>query len=152
MIATAANCLIDTNILLYAYDRNEPVKQRRATQLLDALAHARSGVVSTQVLGEFFVVATHRLRFPLPRRDAVERLLHFMTVWDLVLVSRAIIMEAWRGVSEHGFSYWDAQMWATARLNQIPVILSEDFSAGSTVEGVQFLNPFASDFRFETLP
>lgn len=54
-----------------------------------------------------------------------------------------IVQEAIRGVVEHKFSYWDAQIWATARLNQIPIVLSEDFSHGRFVEGVHFLNPFA---------
>jgi len=52
-------------------------------------------------------------------------------------------MEAARGVKEHRFSYWDAQIWAAAKLNQVPVIFSEDFASGSTVEGVTFVNPFA---------
>jgi len=45
-------------------------------------------------------------------------------------------------VLAHGFSYWDAQIWATARLNQIPIVLSEDFAHGRRIEGVRFLNPF----------
>jgi len=47
-------------------------------------------------------------------------------------------------------AYYDAQIWAAARLNQIPVVFSEDFNSGSTLEGVQFVNPFASDFVLET--
>lgn len=54
-----------------------------------------------------------------------------------------IVHEAVRGVIEHNFSYWDAQIWATARLNQIPIVLSEDFSHRRLVEGVRFINPFA---------
>jgi predicted nucleic acid-binding protein len=44
-------------------------------------------------------------------------------------------------------SFWDAQIWAAARLNQIPIIFSEDFNAGSAIEGVRFTNPFASGFQ-----
>jgi len=46
-------------------------------------------------------------------------------------------------------SYWDAQIWASARLNQIPLILSEDFDAGAIIEGVRFVNPFAGDFELD---
>jgi predicted nucleic acid-binding protein len=44
-------------------------------------------------------------------------------------------------------SYYDAQIWASARLNQIPTVFSEDFASGSTVEGVTFINPFDKDFK-----
>jgi predicted nucleic acid-binding protein len=60
-----------------------------------------------------------------------------------------IVLEAARGVRDHQLSYYDAQIWASARLNQIPVIFSEDFSNGSVIEGVQFMNPLADDFQLE---
>ena len=47
-------------------------------------------------------------------------------------------------------SYYDAQLWATARLNQVPIIFSEDFAAGSVVEGVRFVNPFAEGFALNS--
>jgi predicted nucleic acid-binding protein len=50
-----------------------------------------------------------------------------------------------RGVTEHGLSVWDAQIWAAALMNQVPVVLSEDFQHGRVVEGVRFLNPFRLD-------
>jgi predicted nucleic acid-binding protein len=56
-----------------------------------------------------------------------------------------IVLEAARGVREHSFNYYDAQIWAVARMNQIPVVFSEDFNP-SWIEGVQFVNPFASEF------
>ena len=43
-------------------------------------------------------------------------------------------------------SYYDAQIWATARLNQVPIIFSEDYNVSPTLEGVQFVNPFAPEF------
>jgi predicted nucleic acid-binding protein len=57
-----------------------------------------------------------------------------------------IVCEAIRGVKEHHFSYWDAQIWASARLNQIGMILSEDYAHNSLVEGVRFINPLLPDF------
>ena len=50
---------------------------------------------------------------------------------------------------EHQLSYWDAQIWAAARLNQVPVVFSEDFRAGVSLEGVRFVNPFAADCRVD---
>jgi predicted nucleic acid-binding protein len=59
------------------------------------------------------------------------------------------VLEAVRGVRDHQLAYWDAQIWATARLNQVPLVLSEDFSNGAVIEGVRFVNPFASDFDLD---
>jgi len=57
-----------------------------------------------------------------------------------------IVLEAARGVRDYQFNYWDAQIWAAARLNQIDTILSEDFNTGAMIEGVRFVNPFVKDF------
>lgn len=54
--------------------------------------------------------------------------------------------EVLRGVQEHNFSYYDAQVWAAARLGQVAGILSEDFNTGATIEGVQFVDPSDSAF------
>jgi predicted nucleic acid-binding protein len=60
-----------------------------------------------------------------------------------------IVLEAVRGVRKHRLAYWDAQIWATARLNQVPLILSEDFSDGQVLKGVRFVNPFAPGFDLQ---
>jgi predicted nucleic acid-binding protein len=62
-----------------------------------------------------------------------------------------VVLEAVRGVLQHGLPYWDAQVWATARLNQIPVVVSEDFSDGPVLEGVVFRDPFARAFDLAAL-
>jgi len=50
-------------------------------------------------------------------------------------------------VRDHHLSYYDAQIWATARLNQVSVVFSEDFQGRQILEGVQFINPFAPEFK-----
>ena len=72
----------------------------------------------------------------------VERFQRIFPVYNLTPM---IILEALRGVREHQASYYDAQIWASARLNQIPVVFSEDFNQG-ILEGVRFVNPFLPDF------
>ena len=59
-----------------------------------------------------------------------------------------IVLEAMRGVRDHQLSYYDAQIWATARLNQMPLIFSEDFHH-NILEGVRIVNPFAPAFDLE---
>ena len=59
------------------------------------------------------------------------------------------MLEAGRGVRDYKFSYYDAQIWATAKQNQVPVIFSEDFNDRQVLEGVRFVNPFAKGFDLE---
>jgi len=140
---------VDTNVLVYAYDRSEPEKQRRALEVLDRLAVTGVGVISTQVLAEFFVAVTRRIAAPLSVVEAYERVENYLQAWDVLDVTGMVVLEAARGVREYRFNFWDAQIWATARLNQIPVVFSEDFNAGQVTEGVRFVNPFAEEFHLE---
>ncbi len=142
-----ASAFIDTNVLVYAYDRAEPEKQARALDVLDRLAHAGLGAISTQVLSEFFVTVTGKISAPLVIPEACLRLDNFLRIWKVLDLTGMVVLEAGRGVRDHRFNYWDALVWATARLNQIPLVLSEDFSDRAVVEGVRFVNPFDGDFR-----
>jgi predicted nucleic acid-binding protein len=143
---------VDTNVLVYAYDRSEPQKQRQALEVLDRLAVSRVGVISTQVLAEFFVVVTRKIETPLSVSEAYVRVKNHLQAWTVLDLTGMIVLEAARGVREHQFSFWDAQIWAAARLNQIPVVFSEDFNVGAVTEGVHFVNPFAEDFQVEDWP
>ena len=122
-----ARYLLDTNVLVYGFDEAEPEKQARA---LDVVAR----------------VATGRLRPPLPADGVFRHVGLYERAFPVVALTPAVVLEAVRGLRDHAFSYYDAQIWAAARLNQIPVVLSEDFASGSTVEGVTFVDPFDPDF------
>lgn len=137
---------VDTNILVYAYDRSQAQKQLAAMQILNQLAVSGTGVISTQVLAEFFVTITHKrkLPFPLSVAQAYERIQNYLQAWEVVEVTGLIVLEAARGVRDYQFSFWDAQIWATAKLNQIAVVYSEDFNVGAAIEGVRFINPIES--------
>ena len=71
--------------------------------------------------------------------------------FPVLALTPAVVLEAVRGVRDHRLSYYDAQVWAVARLGQVPVVLSEDFSPGSVLEGVAFVDPFAREFDVSTL-
>jgi predicted nucleic acid-binding protein len=148
---TAGNLLVDTNVLVYAYDRSEPEKQKRALGLLEALSANETGVLSVQVLSEFFNSITRKIASPLSISDAYERLKNYAAAWPILDLTELIVLEAARGVRDHQFSLWDAQIWASARLNQIPLVLSEDFQDGANIEGVRFLNPFAPEFDVQKI-
>lgn len=143
----ADKILVDTNILLYAYDRGEPEKQSQSIAVLDELAAHRIGVLTPQILAEFFVNATRKLDPPMTVQEGYERIQNYLLSWEIQDMTGPIVLEAVRGVRMYKMAYWDAQIWATARLHQIPVIFTEDFNIGSVIEGVSFVNPLASDFE-----
>ena len=72
-----AAILVDTNVLVYAYDRAEPKKQRRALDVLDRLVAADAGVLSTPVLAEFYNTSTRKIATPLHPSQAYEQVKHF---------------------------------------------------------------------------
>lgn len=138
--------LVDTNVLVYAYDRGATAKQGRALDVLRRLVGSGKGRLSAQVLGEFFQVVTRKIPAPLSAAEAWAQVAALIRSWSVIPVTPLIALEAARGVRDHRLSYWDAQVWATARLNQISLILSEDFTDGHVLEGVRFLDPFALAF------
>ncbi len=140
---------VDTNILVYAYDRSEPEKQALALAILDRLSETQTGAISTQVMSEFYTVVTRKLALPLSLADAYRRLENYQQSWDIFNVTPEIVLEAARGVHDYQFSFWDGQIWAAARLNQISVVFSEDFSAESVIEGVRFVNPLTAVFQID---
>jgi predicted nucleic acid-binding protein len=138
--------LVDTNVLVYAYDRTEPKRQSQARVVLDRIARVELGAISTQVLAEFFVTVTRRLAVPLTASEAYERVSNYLQSWPVMDMTAMAVLEAIRGVRDHQLNFWDAQIWAIARLNQIAVVFSEDFSNGQVIEGVRFIDPFAQGF------
>jgi len=146
MTAAGEHVFLDTNLLVYLYDRSEPEKQRRAQTLLARLAAAHLGVVSAQVLAEFFVTVTRKLAAPLPVTSALEQLACHLRLWRVVDITGSLVAQAAAAARKHQLNYWDAQVWAAARLNQVPIVLSEDFSHGAEIDGVRFVNPFVENF------
>ena len=143
--------LLDTNLLLYAHDQNEPLKQARALELIERLGNGLTAALSAQNLAEFANVALKRLRPPLSPAEVTEQLELLEQTFVVYPLTAAVIREAVRGVGTHSLSYYDAQVWAVAKLNQVPVVLSEDFNVGATLEGVLFLNPLEPGFDFSAL-
>lgn len=141
--------LIDTNLLVYLFDHNSPNKSEQAQRVLKHLEETRNGRLSVQNLAEFFQVATHKLDPPLTYKEALNQVSLFIRIWPVFDLTPLIILEAARGARDHKLAYYDAQIWSSARLNQVTTIFSEDFSDGQVLEGVRFVNPFGTHFHLE---
>lgn len=135
--------VIDANVLVYNHDPREPVKTERAHAVLGELSRRRMALIPVQALAEFSSVCIAKLGFESEVvREQVEDLVAGAPTLPLTANT---VMTALRGVASHHLSYYDAQIWAAARLNGIEVILSEDFSDGRVIEGVTIVDPFRMD-------
>jgi predicted nucleic acid-binding protein len=144
-----SRALIDTNVLVYAHDGRNRVKQQRALDVLGGLHQRGAGLLSAQCLSEFFNVAL-RGRIPgLTPTLALNQLEALSRAFTIVPVSDAIVLEAARGALRFGMQLFDAQLWAAAKLSQVPLLLSEDFNVGARYEGVEIANPFIEDFDID---
>ena len=135
--------LIDTNVLVYAYDPGAGEKQRQAFELIDYWAQRKRGALSVQVLSEFIVVASHKLNPPLEGEELLASIDRLSRAFNVLPLTPFIPREAVRGMQTYKLSYWDAQIWAVARLNQVPIILTEDLPGQKCIEGVLYENPFS---------
>lgn len=151
MTSDSAGFLVDTNVLVYLHDPRDAVKQERALQALDRLIGGGHAVLSAQCLSEFFAVVTRRLPEPLTPADALAQVERFSRACRVVAVTPAVVLEGCRGAQAHHMSIWDALIWAAARLNQVPYVLTEDAPHGRFLEGVRFLNPFHAEFLLDSL-
>lgn len=137
--------MVDTNVLVYAFEAGDPERSARAAAWLDALLQRGVGALSVQALSEFAHVAMRRMQPVWSADEASSTVLDLSRAFDVVPVTPLIVVEALRGVAQHGMSFFDAQMWAVARLHQIPYLLTEDMASGATIDGVTVIDPFAVD-------
>jgi predicted nucleic acid-binding protein len=142
-----SSILLDTNVLVYAFDVRQSSLQEQAKAIILKAEETATGCLSVQCLGEFFRVVTMKMQ--LPANEMFKQVEYWQSAFPVFSLTPQIVLEAARGVRDYHLSYYDAQIWASARLNQIPVIFSEDFQDRQTLEGVRFINPFADAFVIE---
>jgi len=138
--------LLDTNILVYAEDAREPLKRIRAQQVIESLVTAEIAVVTPQILGEYFHTVSRLFRTTLAQDAARSQVERYGELFDVVPATFTTVVEAARGAVRYKLRYYDAQIWAAARLGGVGVVLSEDFEDGREIEGVRFVDPFAEGF------
>ncbi|MEI6389167.1 MAG: PIN domain-containing protein [Spirochaetota bacterium] len=134
---------IDTNIFVYSLDGKDKEKREKAREILKRLVDMHHPVISTQVIKEFYVVATTKLKAD---RMVVKNVIHnFRNMEvvqnDLELVEQGIDISV---ISQ--ISFWDALIVAAAEKAKCEFIISEDLGSGQTYRGVMVINPFTHDF------
>jgi predicted nucleic acid-binding protein len=130
---------LDANIFVYAHDAGSPDKQRKSRQLITKLTATGDGVISTQVMQEFYVAATRKLKVqPLPAKGVLKTLAEF----EIDQVTPQLIHEAVDCSILNELSFWDALILAAAAAAGCSAVYSEDLNAGQTILGIKIQNPF----------
>lgn len=133
---------LDTNLLVYAVDRDAGERHERSRELMGRAAR-RDCVLTVQALAEFFHVTTRKNLLEPARASAFVR--DWLDVFHVTSADDTSLVDAMDAVQEHRLSFWDAMIWATARQIGCAAILSEDMQDGRRLSGVEFINPFAAD-------
>jgi predicted nucleic acid-binding protein len=137
-----APVFVDTNVLLYARDAGEPVKQPRAAAWLDLLWRRQLGRTSIQVLSEYYVSVTGKLDPGLPQDDAWDDVVALST-WHPQPVDDALMMRGRDIERRYRLSWWDSLVVGAAQLQGCAVLLTEDLQDGGSYGSVTVRNPFA---------
>jgi predicted nucleic acid-binding protein len=130
---------LDTNVLVYADDLDAGDKRERARQLLAAAIRGQYGVLSTQVLQEFYVVATRKLGV---EASVVRRKVELLSTLDVVSIQVSHVLSAIDLHRLHSLSFWDALIVTCASAAGCARLYSEDMRHGATLAGVRIENPF----------
>lgn len=130
---------VDTNLLLYAYDKDPSVKRSQAKAWLASLWGNANGAVSWQVLQEFYFNALRKFQVP---TDMARDFVHQLSEWNPPDVTMGLIERAWHWTDQAHVSFWDALIVAAAERTRCRFLLSEDFQTNRTFGSVTVLNPF----------
>ena len=135
---------VDTNILVYAYDRGAGDKHEHAQSAIEQLWEEGSGVLSTQVLQEFYVNVRRKARQPISISFARSLIADYMA-WDPIVNDGTSILEAMDAERRYKISFWDALIVVAAQKSGADVLLSEGFNHGQKFGSVRVINPFVAD-------
>lgn len=135
----SARSFFDTSILIYTDDRAAPAKQRSALELVAEHRLAGTGVVSLQVLQEYFVTVTRKLHV---EAQIARRKVELLAEFDVAVLGLPDILAAIDLHRLHQFSFWDALILRAAQRTGCSVLYSEDLQQEREVDGVRIVNPF----------
>jgi predicted nucleic acid-binding protein len=137
-----ATVFVDTNVLLYAFDKADPKKQAAASHWRTELWSSKRGRLSVQVLQEFY--ANILRKWPLAKDEARAEIRN-LTAWHPVPMDYEILLRGWQLQDRFQLSFWDSLIVAAAKAGACNFLLTEDLQAGQDFEGVLVISPFASE-------
>lgn len=135
----APRTFLDTNVLVYSDDPRDPLKHQKAIDLIKHHLSQRTGAVSTQVLQEYFVNATGKLKLD---ADLAKRRVEVFAKFQVTEPTVADVLLAIDLHRLHGLSFWDSLILQSAKQSGCRVLLSEDMQHGQVIDGMRIVNPF----------
>jgi len=138
---TKGKFFVDTNLLVYAYDSSAGKKWKTSLEVLSLLWTHRTGVISTQVIQEFLVSLTQKVKSPIHPEMAKE-IIFDLVQWPLVVNDGKNILRAIDLQIKYHLSFWDSLILQAAITSNSEFLLSEDFQDGQVIESVTIVNPF----------
>ncbi len=132
---------VDTNILVYAYDLTAGRKHGQAQEIMERLWESGEGVLSTQVLQEFYATVTGKIPQPITPRKARE-IVRDLGTWTVALLGVHEILEASELAERYRLNFWHGLILSAALKEEASILWSEDFSHGQNYNGVAARNPF----------
>lgn len=134
---------VDTNVLVYAFEKGDSPRRRVAQQLMAELMDEDRLRVSTQVLQELFVTLTKKVSRPCSREEALT-VVEDLAAWPLMVVDYAAIRAAIEVAGQAKLSFWDALVVVAAARTGAAVLYTEDLNDGQEILGIRICNPFAA--------
>lgn len=131
---------VDTNILVYAHDLSAQDRHAKASAVMESLWEAETGALSTQVLQEFYVTVTRKIRNPLKPDEAREIIRNYLA-WPVQINDPETTIRASEIEEKNSLSFWDALIVAAALRLQAQKIITEDLNHGRIIEGILIENP-----------
>jgi predicted nucleic acid-binding protein len=132
---------LDTNILIYAHDIDAGLKHDVALSIIEKIWEEETGIISTQIIQEFYVNVTRKIPNPITPVQARGIILNYFS-WQVEGVEPHTILSASEIEEKYVLSFWDSLIIATASQSEAVKILTEDLNHGQTIEGVLIENPF----------
>jgi predicted nucleic acid-binding protein len=132
---------LDTNILIYAHDMDAGLKHDMALSIIEKIWEEEIGIISTQVIQEFYVNVTRKIPNPITPVQARGIILNYFS-WQVEAIEPQTILSASEIEEKYILSFWDSLIIATASQSEAGKILTEDLNDGQIIEGVLIENPF----------
>jgi len=139
--STTVPSFVDTNILVYAEDRDAKGKHEVARDLIVELWNSREGVLSVQVLQEFYVTVTRKLKKPMSAARALDVVREYLS-WPVIENTGALLVDAVGLQQKAQLSFWDAMVVQAAINGGCDKLYTEELNAGQRLGSVLVVNPF----------
>jgi predicted nucleic acid-binding protein len=133
---------LDTNILVYAHDLDAGMKHAVAVEIVKDMWEKRTGVLSTQILQEFYISVTRKIKNPISPFEARE-IIKTYACWEIRENTSISVIRASEIEEKHRISFWDALVVVAAYEGKVDKILTEDLNSGQLIEGILIENPFS---------